>query len=103
MLPVQRVHPSNLASVAPLFAAWTPLVRDALNSSVWILASPSLLPLHLPAHLPRLERGEEVRLFDEHCCETSELGGQRFNRYSLESVAMTVRRWREVFGECDRL
>ncbi|CAD5228135.1 unnamed protein product [Bursaphelenchus xylophilus] len=93
-----NVHEDNMAKLMPFYVTATNVSQDLYEDTVIILANTDYIPLDLASHLPQTEKAIEVKIYDAKCCDVLNLGDLQLHKYSMNTVAMTLKRWQEVFA-----
>ncbi|CAD5221615.1 unnamed protein product [Bursaphelenchus okinawaensis] len=96
------VHDENMAKLMPFYViAYSgndTLAQNLYEDTVIIVADTDYIPMDLASHLPAIEKGIEIKIYDNNCCDVLNLGEIQLHKYSMNTVAMTLNKWQRVFN-----
>ncbi|CAD5222154.1 unnamed protein product [Bursaphelenchus xylophilus] len=91
------LNSNNFAQNMRNYAAATTFVQEKLNNKTILMTSDvDFYPFHKEHHIPDMTKGKEIFFYNIDCCGNQEWKGLKYKQYVMITIAMTVKRWKEV-------
>ncbi|CAD5222155.1 unnamed protein product [Bursaphelenchus xylophilus] len=91
------LNSNNFAQNMRNYAVATKFVQEELNEKTVLMTSDvDFFPFHKEHHIPEVSNGKEIFFYNPDCCGFQQWKELSYKQYIMITIAMTVRRWREV-------
>ncbi|CAD5214837.1 unnamed protein product [Bursaphelenchus xylophilus] len=68
------------------------------DKTVFVTSDVDFFPRNISSHIPKTHQGKEIMTYGTDGNDWIRWLGEKYHMYSMTSVGMTLRRWREVVG-----